>query len=510
MDAVDRLARWARTRLRVPSGRLRGKPYRLEPWQVDWLRQAMAPDIREAGLCCARKNGKTGMMVVPVIAYLAGDLMEPGWRAVVASATGDLATEFRLQVRDTAKASGLYDFEAERAKRAPEPGRIVVQSARGPAGRIIGGAGGEVDILSADRTSGHARGADLALLDEAGLLEERHRDLWQAIRTCLSGRDGRLWALGIRSVGPMFDEMSRRAEEVESTFWREWSGALDCAIDDEGAWAAANPGLGTIKSLGDMRAMCAEVMASPSDQASFRVKQLNQPQTLGREPVCTPEEWAECEVDELPPREGPATLGFDVGFTNSMTAAVAYWPETGRLEHWAAFPAEPNLLERGRLDAVGRAYAEMVDAGDLMTLGRRTLPVEEFLQIVAGDVGEVSAAAADSYRQAQAQDALETAGVHWPMDWRANASGPDGSHDLVAFQRAIHEGRIRVKRSRVWRQALVGADVKKIRAAGYPTLGRSRSRDRIDVLAAAVLAVGIASGGGAPDLGAFILTEMYK
>ena len=509
MDAVDRLARWARTRLRVPSGLLQGKPYRLEQWQIDWLREAMTPGIREAGLCCGRKNGKTGMMVVPVLARLAGDLMEPGWRGVVASATGDLATEFRRQIYDTAKASGLYDDEAARAKRPPEPGRIVVQSARGPAGRIIGGAGGEVDILSAAHTSGHARGADLALLDEAGLLEERHRPLWQAIRSCLSGRDGQLWALSIRSTGPMFDEMSHRAD-LPTTFWREWAGQPDCAIDDEDAWAAANPGLGTIKSLGDMRAMCAEALASPSDQAFFRVTQLNQPQALGREPVCTPEEWAECEVDELPPRDGPPTVGFDIGLTGSMTAAVAYWPATGRLEHWAAFPAEPDLLERGRRDAVGRVYQEMADAGDLMTMGRRTLPVEEFLQLVSGDIGEVSAAAADSYRREAAEDALEAAGVHWPMDWRANASGAAGSHDLVAFQRAIHEGRIKVKKSRVWRQALVGADVKKIGAAGYPTLGRNRSRDRIDVLAAGVLAVGIAPVGGGAGIESYILTELYS
>ena len=39
-----------------------------------------------------------------------------------------------------------------------------------------------------------------------------------------------------------------------------------------------------------------------------------------------------------------------------MSAVVALWPSTGRLEAWAAFPATPNLKERGEADGVGALY----------------------------------------------------------------------------------------------------------------------------------------------------------
>ena len=507
MDDADRLARWARTRLKVPAGLLQGKPYRLEPWQVDWLRGAMAPGKYEAGLSTARKNGKTGMMVVPTLGYLAGELMTPQWRAVVVSETGGLAKEFRGQVEDTARASGLYDTDAESSRRRPEPGKIVVQSTPAP-GRIIGAAG-RVDILAADRATGHAVGADLAMIDEGGLLREQQRGLWNAIQSCTSGRNGRMWVFSIIGDGPMFRELRDR-QHLDSVFWRQWSAPPGAAIDDEEAWRAANPGLGTIKSLDYMRARVAAVLSSPADQAFFRAHELNQPQAPGREQVCTPEEWAACEVETLPPREGPASVAFDLGGGESMTAGAAYWPATGRLELRAVFPEVPDLLERGRRDNVGTLYQQMAERGELGLSGRRVVDVGAFLQDFAKDVPDVATAAADSFRREEAEDALENAGVTWPMDWRANMSGSDGSHDLREFQRAVHEGRIRCLPLKTMREALLWADVKRIHAAEHPTLGKAKSRARIDVLAAAVLAVGIASGGGAADLGSFILTEMYQ
>ena len=259
-----------------------------------------------------------------------------------------------------------------------------------------------------------------------------------------------------------------------------------------------------------MRARVAAVLSSPADQAFFRAHELNQPQAPGREQVCTPEEWAACEVETLPPREGPASVAFDLGGGESMTAGAAYWPATGRLELRAVFPEVPNLLERGRRDNVGTLYQQMAERGELGLSGRRVVDVGAFLQDFAKDVPDVATAAADSFRREEAEDALENAGVTWPMDWRANMSGSDGSHDLREFQRAVHEGRIRCLPLKTMREALLWADVKRIHAAEHPTLGKAKSRARIDVLAAAVLAVGIASGGGAPDLSSYILTEMYS
>ena len=60
-----------------------------------------------------------------------------------------------------------------------------------------------------------------------------------------------------------------------------------------------------------------------------------------------------------------------------MAAVAAFWPTTGRLEAMAAFPALPDLAERGRTD--GADYGRMHRDGDLLILGRRTVPVADLI-----------------------------------------------------------------------------------------------------------------------------------
>ena len=52
-------------------------------------------------------------------------------------------------------------------------------------------------------------------------------------------------------------------------------------------------------------------------------------------------------------RDGPRVWGVDLGTTAAQSAVSCYWRQTGRLETVAAFPALPDLAERGLRDAVG-------------------------------------------------------------------------------------------------------------------------------------------------------------
>ena len=508
-DPAATVAVWAAKTLLVPAGLLRGQPFALADWQVAWLRGALAPGIREAGLSVARKNGKSGLVAALLLAHLVGPLRQPAWRAVVCSLTANLAKELRRQVEEIARASEIYDDEAAAASRPPTGERIAAYRTPYP-GRIVG-PDGEVTCLAADRATGHAVGADQAIVDEAGLLQEKKRDLWNAMRSCVSGRDGRFLAISIRGDGPMFSELAERAADP-AVHWVEYAAPEGAELDDEAAWRAANPGLGSIKSLGYMQDTSRAVLASPADQASFRAHNLNLPQAPSRELLCAPEDWRRCEVatSDLPSRDGRCTVGFDLGGSESMTAAAAYWPACGRLELWAAFPDVPDLVARGAADGVGRNYARMADRGELRTYPGRVVSVGEFLSEVAGDLaGEaVEVAAADSYRRAEAEQALADAGVSWSMDWRSHAGGQEGSHDVRAFQAAVLQGEIRCLESLVMREAIGESSVK--RRMGHPTLGRHRTRGHIDALAAAVLAVGAASNRSASRTASdYILHELY-
>ena len=95
-------------------------------------------------------------------------------------------------------------------------------------------------------------------------------------------------------------------------------------------------------------------LATPADQSSFRAYDLNQPQDPAGQLLIEAADWRACEVEELPAADGPMVLGVDLSSGYAMSAAAAYWPETGRLQGICAFPSEPGLRERGTFDGVGR------------------------------------------------------------------------------------------------------------------------------------------------------------
>ena len=290
---------WAEATLKVPSGPLRGQPFRVPQWQRDWLTGALGSGIREAGLSCGRKNGKSGLVAMLVLAHLVGPLHQPEWRALVVSLTGALAAELRMAIEKTAEVSGL----PLSVYRSPLPGHIL-----GPGGT-------RCDILASDKATGHAVGVDLAVVDEGGLIPESGRDLWGAVYSSVSGRNGRLLAISIKGDGPMFAELGDRAGE-SAVFWTEYAAPEDCRLDDVAAWRAANPGLADgIKSMTYMRDAAARASASVADARLFRAHDLNQPGNPSQETLVEPGQWLACEYpeDELPPREGRVVVGFDAG-----------------------------------------------------------------------------------------------------------------------------------------------------------------------------------------------------
>ena len=237
---------------------------------------------------------------------------------------------------------------------------------------------------AADEGTGHSTGLDLAIVDDAGLLGERDRDLWDAMFSATSGRDGRMISMSILARGPMFAELRARKDEP-AVFWQEFcpSPGSEKHIQDESVWHAANPGLRSgIKSLSYMRDAAARAAMNPAGLPNFLAYDLNLPQEPGREMILTPAQWQMCVVESPPERAGPVALGLDIGGSTSMTACVAYWPQVGRLEAWGAFPAEPDLQTRGLKDGTGQVYLRMEARDELRTYPGLVTPVGEFLRDV--------------------------------------------------------------------------------------------------------------------------------
>ena len=472
-DPVAALAEWAQETLLVPPGHpLAGKPMSLPDFAIDFLTRSWSS--HESALCVARKNGKSAVIAILVLGYLVGPLRQPGWRGCVCSVSLAKAAELRAQVVSIAEASGLVDLL--KVRKSPYPGSIEAI-----------GSGSVFDTLSSDRAAGHASGFDLVLVDETGLFPERSRDLLAGLRSSVSAKGGRVLHLSVRGDSPLYREIL----DNPATTTAIYEAAAGCDLDDVTSWRAANPGLGVIKSIDYMNAEVVRLDGAPGDEPSFRAFDLNQELDPAAEMIVPLETLKQCFVDDGPDALGYVYLGFDFGEATSLTAAVAVWPQTGLMRTWLACGDNPSLRARSKIDSAN--YVEMQTRGELKTYPGRVVPVSKFLADVASDLDghNVAGAAADSYKQSETQDALERAGIRWPITFRRVGAGRDGGRDIRAFQRLCHQQKIKLKVNLSLTTAISKATIHRD-SNGNPGLKRAYHSGRIDVLSAAVIAVGLA------------------
>ena len=234
-------------------------------------------------------------------------------------------------------------------------------------------------------------------------------------------------------------------------------------------------------------------MATPADQSAFRAYDLNQPQDPAGQLLLEAADWKACEVDELPEADGPMVLGVDLSSGYAMSAAAAYWPETGRLQGICAFPAEPTLKERGLFDGVGSLYQQMAQRNELQVMGNRTVDVGQLLHWAFEEFGRPTAVVCDRWRDEELMDGLERAGVPPGIIMTRGMGWLDGSVDVRAFQRAVKEYRVKTPVSLAARSAFSGAtlvsDDKGNLKLGKKGEGGRRQRHKDDLAAAMMLAV---------------------
>ena len=473
------VAVWSSECLKVPPGHPNaGQRLVLPPYLVTFLRDVFRH--RESLLCLARKNSKSTAAAVLLLSALRGPTRADGFRAGVVSTSSEKSRELQKLMVGIAAASNLTG----------------IRFLKSPQARAVS-ASGEVDFHSAERTAGAAAGYDIAIADEIGLLKERDRELVSGMRSSVSAKDGRFVSLSVRGSSPFVPEILARRGDPDLAV-HLYESDPKAPIDDEDNWKAANPGLEYgIKSVSYMRSEARRVLATPADESSFRSLDLNQSVEPGRQMIVSLSDWQACASDTLPERTSRAVVGWDLGGSSSMTAAViAFLPDDPEgpilLEAYGAFPSTPTLAARGKADDSN--YEAMAKRDELRTYEGRVTPAALFLQDLADrlDGVHVEVVGADRYRRAEALQALEAAGVNWPVVWRGQgaSASADGSHDVRAFQRLVLSGRLRVGESLLMASAIKSSSLR-YDASGNPALAKASACGRIDALSAAVIACGL-------------------
>ena len=479
----DAMISWIQRVLRIPPGAPRaGKRFKLLDFQSDFIRAAYAGGIFEAGLSCARKNGKTALTAALALWALCGHPEAAGWRGLAVSLSAKHVSELRDQILNMALASGLADTIEYR--RSPAPGYIQTVDDR------------QLHFLASDSAkTGQSISADLAIIDELGLFADSARNLHNGVKGACSGRGGLVISISVKGNSSMFDEIRLAAADGEaSSVWREHAASEDADIMDPEAWAAANPGLAAgVKSLAWMESEARRAMRTPLAQPGFRMYHLNQPGVTDRQMILTLTDFDRAVTENPPARQGPAFVSLDLGQTRSLSGAAAYWWQSRRLEVWAGCGGIPTLRERSQQDGNDPSlYEHLAETGQLRTYdGNETVPLVDFLHDVAKwmDGEAVHAMMIDNFKAAAVRDAARAAGVRWPIETRRMGHGFDGHADTSGFERCWLEGGVRLGSGADLLKLAISGSAIDLDANNNVRVVKNKSAASIDALSATVLAV---------------------
>ena len=362
--------------------------------------------------------------------------------------------------------------------------------------------GASVRVLGSDPKRLHGLQANLLLLDEVAQWPSNQLDAMISALETSRGKipDSRLLWIGTRPASETHPFAKSLGGGVG--YSQVHAARPDDPPFQRRTWLRANPGLNHFPDLEKViRTEAKRAKADSSRLASFKALRLNMGTSDVAESLLLPADtWARAEGDAE--AVGPYILGLDLGGSYAQSAACAYWPQTGRLDAFACFPAMPDLVERGLFDGVGPLYSECARRGELMVMGQRTTDIPALLEAALARWGTPVAVVSDRYRIVELRPHLEA--VHFPKTTQLVERGMgyrDGAEDVRAFRRAALDGNVTPVKSLLLRSSMAEARTvsdpsgnAKLAKGGE---GGRRERARDDAVAAAILAVSVGQRGRA-------------
>lgn len=360
--------------------------------------------------------------------------------------------------------------------------------------------GTKLKAIGSDSRRAHGLAPSLVICDEPAQWISGGRKMYAALETAKGKQPySVLVAIGTRSDDPThwFSELLLGEDD---SIWV----ANHCADDKDPEFALstirkANP---SYDHLPDLQAVLEiqkqKAMGGGEALHLWRSLRLNMgvPETGEIERLVSVENWKACVREEAEDRGGPMFIGVDLGGGTSMSAVAIYWPETGRLECYGAFPADPNLERRGKEDGVGNRYQRMVDAGEVLIYPGKATNNPRFLRDILKKVEgyPMSKIGADMYKMNDLKHALQSNQINAEdetlVEWRRVGKGPAGTEDINGFQREVLDGHLRMTPNLAMESAIMDSMVTRD-TNGNASLDKRRAKGRIDVLQAAIIAVGM-------------------
>jgi len=467
----------------VPDGAQVGQPLVLDDFQKEFIRAIYdnPAGTRRAILSVSRKNGKSGLIAGLLLAHLVGPEAKQNSQLVSGAMSRD-------------QAALVFNLASKMVQLSPKLSAIVRIVPSGK--RLLGlPLNTEYKALAADGKTAHGLSPVLAILDEIGQVRGPQSDFIDAITTSQGAHEAPLLIAISTAAANDADLLSQWIDDARNSkdpriVSHVYEAPAGCDLLDESAWRAANPALGTFRSLDDLREQLTQAQRMPSMEATARNLLLNQ-RISTVSPFISPTVWKSCAGRVLP-FDGPVFAGLDLSARTDLTALVIVGQVDGV---WHVVPhfwtPEIGLADRARRDRA--PYDVWARQGLLHTTPGATVDYEHVAQDMAALLSEldVQAVAYDRWRIELLRKELDKIGADLPLvEWGQGFK--DMAPALDALEAELLNGRIAHGGHAVLTMCAANAVVTKD-PTGARKLDKAKATGRIDGLQALAMAMGVAS-----------------
>lgn len=312
-DPAERAIRFISTYCRAPKGFGHGQPIRLAPFQQDWIRDILAPGVRQAVKSTPRGQGKSTENAALAV-----------WATFDRNDTGEPQVPIMATTVGQAQRS-VFNVAAKMC--AAEPlldERCLVYSAIGSTRITVGYNGGECFPIANDPDGLQGLDPSFAVADEIGF---QPLESWNAL-VLASGKRARSLVVGVGTPG--LDRERSALWHLRSAYmdgrtppgfsFTEYSAPENCDVRDRAAWHQACPAL----AAGYQAIDALETAVEMSPESHFRIFHLGQwrdgtDNWLGSDGRKV---W-DALASNFTLRDGaPTWVGLDVGLKHDSTALV--------------------------------------------------------------------------------------------------------------------------------------------------------------------------------------------
>ena len=316
----------------------------MREWQREIIRGIYDTPTRRAIISLGRKNGKTALTAMLVLAHLVGP--EAKRNAQIFSAA---------QSRE--QASIVFALAAKMVRMSPDLSSHVV--VRDTAKQLFSPLTGVLyRALSADATTAYGLSPAFVIHDELGQVRGPRSELYDALETACGAQDEPL-SIIISTQAPTDADLlstliddARMAHDPATKLYMHEVEVEDDAYDER-MWRKANPALGDFRSIEEFRESAHRAKRLPAFESAFRNLYLNQ-RVAADKHFLSPDVWRRCgDAPDMGVLESqPVYCGLDLSGHLDLTALVLVAKDREGIVHVVPYFWAPKdgLKERADRD----------------------------------------------------------------------------------------------------------------------------------------------------------------